>query len=150
MSTQNIRDQINGKIESLMGRNAILDPGWITHSVLADHFDTLVKGQNDDFWLICTGRFVRDQVRRALNDLTDISPEKSPDMQMILPGFDHVRKYYPVLRNGVEQHVPVVEMTDRELTDKAEELRIMGRSCIQHADELVRLRNRRIEMTAVA
>ena len=142
-NTQRIRAAVVAKIEALMNQGAVLNPKWITHAVCAEHEAGLPEGDDGDFWRACGYIAARDVTRRALNDLTGIEADRGPTAQMLLPGFTHVRTFYPVVRDGDEMSVSVVEMSDAEIDRKIDELRVMGDGCYAHADELSRFKVRR-------
>ena len=66
----------------------------------------------------------------------------------MLPGFAHLQAYYIVEREGDEVGVPVYDLTDLELEQKADLYSSMGTGCLAHADELRRFKRARRQSTA--
>lgn len=60
-----------------------------------------------------------------------------------MDGFEHLQDYYVVKRNGEWVGVPLEDMTDEELDQKAHHHEAMGNSLANHADELLRYQSLR-------
>ena len=67
---------------------------------------------------------------------------------MLLPGFKHLQRGYPVERDGELIIVPIALMTSIERRARAEQYRKMAVGCEEHADELDRYDDLMPETTA--
>ena len=56
--------------------------------------------------------------------------------QLLLPGFQHLCKAYPMMRDGEVAIVPVTLCTDEELLARANQLDEMAKGCRAHAREI--------------
>ncbi len=150
MSYQN---RINAEINAELDRRAADNLGWqaefIAHAICANHGDGLAHGNHKDFWTWCGYATVRDATRRAINKRAGDQPDAEKDEQFILPGYEHVHRYYVVNRNGNDIGIPVHQMTDEEIEQKASLYRSMGSACFSHARELQRFqRERNVDVAA--
>lgn len=140
--------QINEHLDYLAEQGQPWIEKWIAHAVCEKHRKALPYSADADFWLWNGYQSVRELVRRVIGKRAGLKPTKDRDKQQIdLPGFERVRlqDYYVVVRDGVEQGVPVVSLSDAEIDEKAGELRAMGAGLYAHADELERFKTWRRE-----
>ena len=116
-------------------RSAILSKRWLTTAVLAQHDD-----ETDTPFAACCGRYTVEQsVDRYFRELR--ASEQAigiDDPQHLLPGFRRLQQRYLSKRGGEIVAVPIHQLTDGEIHQKAAELRAMGDGLHRHADELVR------------
>lgn len=132
-----LQKEIGAKIEWLRNNNGpTLHPDWITQAVMADHPD--VDGKDADFYTCCSRVSIRKEVREQINKLE--APESKNSNQLTLEGFEHLQQYYVVKRDNEQVAVRIDNLTDSELEAKATEYENMGRSLLQHSDELRRYR----------
>ena len=141
-----LQREIGAKIEWLRDNNGpTLHPDWITQAVMGDHED--ITGKDADFHLCCSRVSIRKEVREQINKL-DL-PETKTNRQLSLEGFEHLQQYYVVKRDHEQVAVRIDALTDSEIEVKAGEYDSMGRSLLQHADELRRYKDlRRTDMRA--
>ena len=138
-------DQLSAEINAWLDRLA--DEGrpwvasWIANAICVAHESGLANSEHASFWRHCAHAEVRDQVRRCMSKRTAPATEDTPAPRF--PGFDHLQSYYSVKRGDEEIGVPVGELTDEEIDEKAALLRTMGATCYAHANELERFKRRR-------
>lgn len=136
MDLRNITEEIKITISDLMDKSeSVLHPDWITMSVMSNHPD--VEGEDADFALVGCKAFVRNETRKQINRIKSADEADYPE-QLVMPGCNHLQKYYACERDGERCAVRVDMMTDDELQQKAGEYRSMGRACLDHADEIER------------
>ncbi|RWD23054.1 hypothetical protein [Mesorhizobium sp.] len=142
-----VRRIIAGKIER--GETVVVD--WVTHEIIASKAG--IEGPDVEFYRICAFTHVKDVVKRCVGRY-DAKPA-SADQQLVLAGFEHLQTAYTVLRGGEVVLVPVDQLTDEEVEDRAKDLDAMALGCRAHARELrsysrERLAHRRGFITARA
>ena len=143
------RDRLVGEINTTLDRLAKKKrpwrASWIAHEVCKRHTNGLAKNDDADFWRYCGYAECRDEVRRAINKRTDENAADNDDdrQKSLMPGFDHLQRYYVVERENEEVGVPVELMSDEEIDSKIARYRAMGAACFAHADELVTFRRKR-------
>lgn len=116
---------------------------WIAAIIVERHpLPEGYQGEDAEFTAICRWEHVRYVVRKAAARFK-ASPQKERDEQLILPGWDHLQKAYYVTREGVQRLVPIDQMADTEIDQKALEYKRMGEGCNAHAGELRRYLNDR-------
>lgn len=122
-----IRKYITDKVNS----GAIVRVDWLTAEIIAakDRFD----GEDSNFYLICAHKHVAEVVKDCIGDYR---PKPTVDAQLVLDGFDHLQKAYPVEREGIRVLVPIHLLSDAELEARAVEYVEMARGCIAHAKEI--------------
>lgn len=135
-----LQREISAKIEWLRDNNGpTLHPDWITQAVMSDHPD--IAGQDADFYTCCSRVSIRKEVREQINKLA--APDSKDSPQLSLEGFEHLQQWYIVTRDKTQVAVRIEHLTDDEIEAKANEYENMGRSLLQHADELRRYKELR-------
>lgn len=122
-----IRKYVTDKVNS----GAIVRVDWLTAEIIAskDRFE----GDDSDFYLICAHKHVAEIVKDCIGKY---KPKPQVDAQLVLDGFEHLQKAYPVERDGVRLLVPVHLLSDEELEARAIEYVEMARGCVAHAKEI--------------
>lgn len=138
-----ISDEINRLLDHLADDEETWEPRWVAHSLVEKYDDGYNDLPYEEETRHAMYRYCREQVRRIIARRTDPTEQSGSDEQPTLPGFDHVRHYYDVEREGGIVGVPVTEMSDSEIDGKAEEYRRMGDALYAHADELERFKRER-------
>jgi len=135
-SQTDLTREINELILAMQERNEPrMHPDWITQEIMLRHPG--IEGEDSDFYTLTARSHVRDSVRQALNRFK-VKPELVANSQITLEGFERLQRYYLADEDGAQVAVRVQDMTERQLADKAAELRAMGAGCYQHADEIER------------
>ena len=106
---------------------------WLVHSIIKEQ--ALLAPGPSDFYVLCAYRAIAAAVAKAIRDFR--KSESAEEPQLALPGFERLQTHYQIQRDG-PCIVAIGEMTDRELTTKAGELRRMAEGALQHADELLK------------
>lgn len=132
--------QINGVLDALKLRQLSWNPTLISAEICHLHVAGIQQGEHSDFWLHSGYSYCRQQVRKCINRRAGDRPvsDKHP-----LKRWQHLQAYYLLERDGDKVAVPVNDMTDSELEQKARLYRTMAATCYAHADELDRFRNHR-------
>lgn len=139
-SFTDLQREIAAKIEWLRDNNGpTLHPDWITQAVMADHPD--ISGPDADFYACGARVSIRKEVREQINKLE--APESKLNRQLTLEGFERLQQYYVVKRDNEQVAVRIDHLTDAEIDAKADEYEAMGRSLLQHSDELRRYKTLR-------
>lgn len=135
MPINDIRD-IYRIIESIVldkiDRGERVSMNWAVTEVLNGYPD--ITGEDADFYKIAARDFVAGKVKGCIKKYDGSFDSVTP--QMVLDGFEHLQKAYPVKRGKSRELVPVDQLTDRELLARAEELRAMAKGCRKHAKEI--------------
>jgi len=131
-SIKDIKDFINSMVCSKIESGAIVNMHWATTEVLNEYAN--IEGQDVDFYLICARHYVSDQVKRCIK-MFEPSEDQSSG-QLVLDGFMHLQKAYPVDRPDGRALVPTDQLTNDELKARAAEYEKMAAGCMAHADEI--------------
>lgn len=125
--SKEVRKIIADKIAS--GETIVVD--WLAHEIVAGK--SAIDGDDAPFYRVCAYTHVRDVVKRCVGKY-DVKP--TTDEQLILAGFEHLQVAYSVCRGDQTVLVPVDQLSDRELLDRAAEYELMARGCRAHAAEI--------------
>lgn len=130
-----VRDEIKTLVHGKIKRKETLDADLMTDEVLSRH--PIAEWDDSSFYLCCSQRAVREEVRREIAKLVP-SDDEEVNRQMILPGFERLQTYYMIHRNGAQLGLPIELITDDELLAKAEEHGAHALGHKMHADEIRR------------
>lgn len=135
--------EIEKELDGLAQSGFAWRANFVAHSVCGNHSEGLAESADADFWRWNTYSSVRRIVTQVINNRAGTKPETPSHQQIDLPGFEreHLQDYYVVIRDDEEIGLPVTDLTDDELEEKARLYRKMGRTCFAHADELDRFRS---------
>jgi len=134
MSYQKILiSEIASIMDNLIEAKITIDPNAITNEICNNHSDELIK--DAPFSTHNNYSNVRREVRSVMSKKLDFT-QQPESQQLIIEGFEHVQVYYSIKRKGEQIGVPVEQMTEFEIREKAKELRKMGKTCFDHANEL--------------
>ena len=139
-----LKEEINDVLTTLEVDRSPWEASWIAHEVCNQHRKGLAKNDERFFWDHCGYTEARRQVRECINrragDHTDL---EAVDRQYVIPGYEHLRSYYVVERDGQKVGVSVYDTTDDDLDVKKTIYRSMGQACYAHADEIDRFQRDR-------
>ena len=130
--TDSVFKEIRKFVTDRVNSGVIVRVDWLTAEIVAqkDRF----SGDDADFYLICAHRHVSEIVKECIGKYRPSA--NRPEAQMVLSGFEHLQKAYPVEREGARVLVPVHLLTDDELEARALEYMEMSKGCIAHAKEI--------------
>lgn len=137
-----INREINEQLDLLAEEGASWKAEWVANAICKSHQGALREGEGSEFWLWTSYRSVRDMVRRQINVRAGDEADRPERHQIELKGFDRDRlqDYYLVERDGEALGVPVTDLTDAEISQKAGNFRAMANACHEHANELMRFK----------
>lgn len=129
--TDSVFKEIRKFVTDKVNSGAIVRVEWLTAEIISrkDRFE----GEDSDFYLVCAHKHVAEIVKDCIGKY---KPSPKQDAQLVLDGFEHLQKAYPVERKGVRLLVPVHMLTDEELEARALEYMEMSKGCIAHAKEI--------------
>ena len=123
--------------------------GWLVSAVLVKHpIKRHLDTDPDDFSQCCRSLAVSAAVDKALARLKhqdeggDDPDERELDLPR-LPGFVHLRRVYPLKRKAEIFLVPLGQMSDGEIEDKANRYDAASTGYAEHAAELRRYKTAR-------
>jgi hypothetical protein len=119
----------------------IVSRAWVVTAILAEHpLKRHSKKDPDDFSICCRRLAVSAAVDTALSRLKYQDEGGDPDTAELdlpkLPGYQHLRRVYPIRREGVIVLVPLAQMSDAEVTAKIKTYRKASVGFAEHAVEL--------------
>ena len=131
MNEDSITPDIHRLIDQRIADGIAVHVDWVARAILADR--PHVEGEDAPFYRDCTFKEVSRLVKRAIGkfDAADQTPT-----ELLLPGFDHLPRAYPIERSGQRVLVPIERCTDDELQARRDELVAMSDGCLAHAREL--------------
>ncbi|MEI4482202.1 MULTISPECIES: hypothetical protein [unclassified Phyllobacterium] len=92
-----------------------------------------LEGDDAAFYRVHT---FNDLKRIARSVIGKYDPKGKTDADVLLPGFKHLAKAYPMMRDGKSVLVPVDQCSDFELFSRASQLEDMAKGCRSHAGEI--------------
>jgi hypothetical protein len=137
-----LKAEINRLLDDLEADHKPLRPQWVTHEICLVHQPGLVSGSvHAPFWEYSGYTITRKLSTACINERLETIPtdENEPKPQRF-PGFERIylQDHYVVMRDGVDEGIPVLQCTDDELYAKAALYRSQSRKLIAHADEIER------------
>ncbi len=138
----NLSREVSVLVGGLIENKCIVHPVSVTQEIIDSHGE--IYGTDADWYRYCAFERVRGLVREAIRRLK-VQPREDPDPQLTFPGWKHLQRSYSVKRGGVEQGIPIEKLTLEEINAKCQMLKRMGDGCFEHADELERYRQERLQ-----
>lgn len=131
MSDTRIAAEVRKFIADKIDGGEIIIVDWLTHQIVNSKDG--IEGDDTEFYRVCAYKHVRDVVRSCVGKY-DAKPVT--DAQLTLDGFEHLQVAYTVPRGDQIVLVPVNQLTDAELLDRAAEYDLMAKGCKAHAREI--------------
>ena len=138
MSATKLNEDINTILDRLADDGSEWRAAWVAKEICDDHAEGLTDHDDSTFWLHCGYSDCRREVTRCINRRAGDTPKDGDPAQIVLPGYEHLHRYYVIERDGEDVGVSVNEMTFEEFEAKRSLFRAMGRAMFAHADELGR------------
>lgn len=123
----------------------VVNMQWATKEILDTYCD--IEGRDVDFYKITAKFYIADLVKRCIKKYE--TPDQTASGQIVMDGFEHLQKAYPVDRGEGREIVPVSQLSDAELEDRAADYEKMAAGCIKHALEIRQYINSRSASIAV-
>lgn len=140
-----LKSEIRALIDDRTRSGVIIHAAWLTTEVMGSR--TNFHGEDSPIYVILAHKALGEIVKECIGKY---EPKSQTEGQLTLPGFDHVQSAYPVVRGGERVLVPTDMLTDEEIDDRCEDLRVMARGCIAHVKELESYKLIRASSAAVA
>lgn len=131
MNEISIRTEIRALIDEKISAGVAIRADWVAAGILESK--SKITGEDKEFYLTCAYNDIRRMAKEVIGKfkVSDETPE-----QLILPGFKHLCKAYPMIRDDDVVLVPVDQCTTAELLLRAEQLDEMAVGCRAHAKEI--------------
>ncbi len=139
MSETSIYPEVRKIIADKITNGEVVIIDWLTHEIIASKAG--IEGPDTEFYRVCAFTHVKDVVKRCVGKY-DAKP--STDRQLVLDGFEYLQVAYSVMREGEIVLVPVDQLTDAEIEDRAKEYEAMAVGLRSHARELRNFRRERM------
>lgn len=132
MNETSVTEEIRKLIDEKIASGVVVRADWVAAGIL--EIKSNIDGEDVEFYRVCAYRDIVRIAKRVIGkfEVTDMTPE-----QLILPGFKHLCRAYPMEREGSIVLVPVDMCTDNELHDRAHQLEEMAKGCRAHAREIL-------------
>lgn len=131
MDQKTLAAEIRKFVQDRLDAGIILHAEWVTLAVIEAR--EAPTGDDADFFLLCAREHIYEIVKKVIGKYT---PKPQLDKTDPLPGFEHLQRGYPVVRDGVKMLVPTDLCTEDELLARADEYDAMAAGCIAHAQEI--------------
>lgn len=138
MAETSIYPEVRKIIADKVAGGEVIVVDWLTHEIIAGKAG--IEGPDTEFYRVCAFTHVKDVVKRCVGKY-DAKPDS--DRQLVLTGFEHLQVAYTVMRQGDIVLVPVDQLTDEEIENRAKEYDLMAEGCRAHALELRSYRRER-------
>lgn len=127
-----ITKQVRKEIHDTLDKGLIVDQDEIAAAIIGARPD--IHGGDAEFYRLFAFEHARDVARSCIKKAK--ASDLDPELQLTLPGFDHLQKAYFVRRGRRNLLVPVDQCTDIELLARAKEYDEMAKGCRAHAREI--------------
>ena len=129
--TESVYREVAEFVRKKTDDGAIVQVDWLATEFLGrkDQIDW----DDAPFYTVCAHHHIREIAKQCIGKY---KPKPQTDNQIVLLGFEHLQKAYPVERSGERLLVPVHLLTDDELEARALEYEDMAKGCIAHAKEI--------------
>lgn len=131
MEEINITAEVHKLVDQKFAAGVLVQTHWVAQEILASHDD--IEGEDAAWYRVCT---FKEVCRIAKSAIGKFRAEDVTCEQLLLPGFRHLCKAYPLTREGELVLVPVDQCTDAELLARADDLDKMAKGCVDHAAEI--------------
>ena len=138
-SIRDLRTEIRDIIAATLAANQKVIKAWLITDILKQHPLGVIRDR--EFNVLCRYEAISRVTRDVLADMklaADDPASVSKSGMMLLPGFKHLQRGYPIERDGELMIVPIALMTSVERRARAQQYRKMAVGCEEHADELDR------------
>lgn len=131
MDEQSIRSEMHKIAQERIDAGEITSLDEIVYGVLAER--TKIEGEDAPFYRV---HAFDDLKRIAKSVVGKYAANDTTADELLLPGFKHLCKAYPMTRDDAVVIVPVDMCTDDELKARAAQLDEMAKGCVAHAREI--------------
>ena len=131
MDEQNIRSEMHKIAQERIDAGLITGLDEIVHGVLDGRSN--IDGGDAPFYRVHT---FQDLKRIAKSVVGKYETKETTADELLLPGFKHLCKAYPMMRDNAVVIVPVDMCSDDELLARAAQLDDMAKGCMAHALEI--------------
>ncbi|MCF1744752.1 hypothetical protein [Paradevosia shaoguanensis] len=131
MSEESVIAEIHKLIDEKLASGVVVHVDWIAHGIMQKKGE--IEGENAEFYRVCTHRQISQIAKRAIGKY---QPKHQTDPQLVMEGFEHLSKAYPMTRGGDLVLVPITLCTDAELEARAADLVKMAKGSLAHAKEI--------------
>lgn len=142
---KDIQNLIARLVADKIDAGQVVNMQWATKEII-DTFSE-IEGRDVDFYLITAKFYIADLVKRCIKKYE--TPDQTESGQIVMDGFEHLQKAYPIERKDGREIVPVAQMTDAELEARAAEYDKMAEGCKKHALEIREYINSRVQSIAI-
>lgn len=131
MDEQSIRSEMHKIAQGRIDAGEVTSLDEIVHGVLVKR--PHIEGDDASFYRV----HAFDDLRRIAKSVVGkYAAKDTTDAELLLPGFKHLCKAYPMTRDDEVVIVPVDMCTDDELKARAAQLDEMAKGCTAHALEI--------------
>jgi hypothetical protein len=130
-----LNEQITELLEARMAAKVVIHRDYLVTEIV--RMRVLPPGPDREFWDWAAHQAVAQLVRKKVSSYRVSARERTPE-QLAFPGWKHLQKFYAIGTEEEPQLVPVELLSAEQRREKIAELRRMGDSCHEHADELQR------------
>jgi hypothetical protein len=131
MDDTSVTKEIHALIDEKIAAGVTVRADWIAAGIIESKSN--ITGDDAPFYRVCAHR---DIVRIAKRAIGKYEPGGNTPEQLVLPGFKHLCRAYPMQRDGEVVLVPVDLCSNAELLARAEQLDEMAEGCRSHAKEI--------------
>ena len=135
MTAKELERSAHDLIADKISNNQEVKMHYMVQEIIVDQ--GLIEGDAVPFYQLCAKEFVYRIVKKVVDRYDDESVSAQVQ-QLNFDGFEHLRKAYSLKRNSERVLVPVEQMTDIELLNRAEELESLAKGANAHAREIRR------------
>lgn len=131
MEDISITAEVHKLVDEKFSAGVLVQTHWIAQEILGNHAE--IEGPDAEWYRVCT---FKEVCRIAKSAIGKFKVDGATSEQLLLPGFKHLCRAYPLTREGDLVLVPVDQCTDAELLERADDLDKMAKGCVDHAAEI--------------
>jgi hypothetical protein len=126
-----------------------LVPAFITHEIITKHEPGLARtNEHTEFFKHYAYKGHRKDVGAYIAKVYGDTEDERRQLELVLPGFEHIQRRYVVRRNGEDVAVHPKDLSDPEIDARVRLLKRRGKACLAHANELARFKTIRASKQA--
>lgn len=134
MNTKELEQEASKLIADRIQNNQTVQMTWAVQELI--NKQGIITGEGVPFYDLCAREFVYKLIKKAVNRYETGAAGDSDSPQMTLEGYDYLQEAYTVVRDEERQLVPVGDLTDEELLERASDFRKQSLTLIAHADDI--------------
>ena len=134
MNTKELEKEASKMIADRIQNNQPVQMTWAVNELIQKQ--GIIKGDGVPFYELCAREYIYNVIKKAVSKYESASTNEAESNQTTLVGYDLLQEAYTVERDKERQLIPVNDLTDQELLERADEFEKQSATLIAHAEEI--------------